>query len=537
MRYAGLMKILSIKKLIIVFVSLCLATSSFGTVFAAAKRIKPSKQLQQKQSQEKSWAEVFASTKDKVVQIFSYGRAFDWTQPYKQGDLEGCSGTGFLVSAYGDIYTNFHVVNGAELIFIQMPQLGKERFAVQFIGGSPQFDCAHLKINAPDLERMKALLAVKELDYLHLGDSDNLQQGQEVMLLGYPMGEENVKGAHGIISGHEQTDWGECMSTTTPSNPGNSGGPYMDKNGDVIGICVGGWVYAQGINYLLPITRLKVILDELRDGKVVDMPFWGLHIASTTPATLQFLGNHADAGVYVSAVAKDSLASKAGIEQGDIIAQINGWPVDRFGYMTVPWTKYKVALSDGLARIKTGSEATFVIYRGGKKVTCSAIVTLDTPLKIRKYYPPFHQTPPYIVFGGMVIMELTQNHMEMIGELADQLIRRKKYIEAFRFFNEAHKYASKLFITHIFPESELGKNRVFQIPDRLISKVNGIEVSTICEFEQAVCAHAKSGHITVQTEQGSIVALPIADVLKQDPVFAEKYQYDLPELVMRLGQS
>src|ERR1700674_976876 len=82
------------------------------------------------------WSAVFEKTKNKVVQIFSYGAPFDWFEPYKKSDMQAWCGTGFFISPDGKLYTNFHVVNHAEAMFIQMPALGKQRFEFDFVGGS-----------------------------------------------------------------------------------------------------------------------------------------------------------------------------------------------------------------------------------------------------------------------------------------------------------------------------------------------------------------------------------------------------------------
>lgn len=492
------------------------------------------------------WSEVFQQVRDKVVQVIAYGSPFDWQEPYKKGDLTGARGTGFILAGDDgtlDIYTNFHVIDGADVLYIQFPALGKERFEAHFIGGSPDYDWARLRLTADaqdkvyeELRNLKAanLIESDEYEGLLLADSDELKQGSDVMLVGYPFGDENVTITAGAITGEQPTPWGTCLTISAASSPGSSGGPVFNAHGMIIGILVGGRTDSDATNYVLPISRLKTIMDQLKDGNIVQMPYWGLQINPATPTTLASFGLDGDAGAYIAAIKPGSLAEKAGLLKGDIITKINGHKVDHFAYVRAPWTKYKVEYHDVLARIKTGTEATFDIYRNGESVICSVIVDTCSPHKIKRYYLPFHDAPAYDVFGGMVIMEITKNHINAMMPSLAHLLKQNEDSQMINFLQPQAYQSPKLLITYVFPETELARNRVFSQLDNLISKVNGREVATIEQLRSAVLDGKESGVVTLESQSGAFVVLRLADILSHEQMLSEKYKYPLSPLIEKL---
>lgn len=497
---------------------------------------------------EPAWSEVFQNVHTKVVQVFSFISYFDWKEPFKKPPLRQSRGTGFLVSPEGDIYTNFHVVNNAMALFIQLPATGRERFEVEFLGGSPKDDCAHIRLKPEALARLKSLLNVSTLAYLPLGDSNLVTPGTEVMLLGYPLGLENVKSTAGIISGQQSIpSIGECLSITAASMHGNSGGPCINRKGEVIGI-IAACMYdhsdgmkAENLNFMLPITRLKSVLDTLNNGLVVERPFWGFDYSSTTIETLRYSQVPLDIGARITEVLPGSLAHQAGLTVGDILIEINGFTVDRFATVQVPWTSYKLELADILERIPYGSPITFTVYHHGEKYTRSTTVNSESPLNIKRFYFPYQKSPAYTVFGGMVIMELTQNHFDaFIGDFMRKLSSGEsvtKFLDFFKFLNSKKGYKSRLIITNQYPETETAKSRIFENTDILINKVNGIRVNTIPEFEKAVLAGLTTKQVIIESAQGTLVVLSLEDIVKQEPLIAKQHDYPISSLIQTIASE
>jgi len=478
-----------------------------------------------------TWSDVFKASKNQVIQIITHSSSPHWFELYRQGQEFVSSGSGSLVKINGQlrILTNFHVVEGAELILIQHPALGKEQFEVEFSGGCPELDCALLSFNDDEHDRIKGLLDVSDLPYFEFSNSDDLSEGQETMVIGYPLGQENVKNATGIISGRESTLAGEWITTTVPVNPGNSGGPFVNKEGKIIGICVaraGG--DAQGIAYLIPINNACVMFDQFVEGKVVRTPFWGIDLIPMTKATIDYLKIPAAGGGYITEVLKESLGEKAGLKKGDILIAVNEHHVDRFCQVTVPWTEYRISFLDLLMRTRSGDDVTFTVLRDGQSMQFSVPVSYGRPFSIKRHFPPFEQMPDYEVFGGMVITQTTMNHILMLIQgVIDPFI--------FKYLSPENCYEPCIKITHILPGSELDKvNVVGNVSNRFISKVNGHDVKTVEDFRRAILNHATDEYVVIECQGGAMFALRLDDILKKEKIFARQKGYELSEFYYEL---
>jgi len=193
--------------------------------------------------------------KDTVVQIFSHVADFDWIEPYKTPEQGEGAGSGFFINANGDFISNYHVVAQASGVEIQIPSFGLERFDVEIIGVCPERDIALLTLTKE--ARAKILRQLKKIPFLSLGDSDQIVRSQEVLALGYPLGQTRLKSTLGIVSGRERPGY---IQITAPLNPGNSGGPALDADGKVIGINSRGIMDAQNVDILFQLTKLNAHL-------------------------------------------------------------------------------------------------------------------------------------------------------------------------------------------------------------------------------------------------------------------------------------
>ncbi|MFA5306123.1 MAG: trypsin-like peptidase domain-containing protein [Candidatus Babeliales bacterium] len=499
-------------------------------------------------SQPQSWDNIFEHTKNSVVQIFALGTHFNWEVPFQAGDRFEHRGGGVIVSPQGDIYTNFHVIDEADVIYIQHPLL-EEKFAVDFLGASPSCDLAHLRIKSEDFQKLTTMLSIKQLEFLTLGDSDRMKQGNEIMLIGYPLGDEEIKLSLGTISGQTQSAvGGECFTIDASTYPGNSGGPVLNNNGEVIGFAVAvaenNGRAVENIGHVIPVNRLKTIAQELKDGIILRSSYWGLHFAPTTAETLMYVGSKDGSGIYVSDVQPGSLAEKAGIKTGDIIIKVNGFKVNRFGNITVPWTDYRISFTDLLARIRNGDRVEFTVRRKEKIFNCSVEKCTPTETSVRSYHLPFEEKPPYDVFGGMVFMEMTKNHIAqflssmyglftLIPSSEDKT--QTHWAEQLKFAVSDAASRPHVIITHVFPETELGKSSMFGPFDCIIEKVNTIKVRTLEELRNAICKGASTGYILIETRYGTKVVLPLAKILAQEKELADKYGYQLSSLIEQIN--
>jgi S1-C subfamily serine protease len=165
----------------------------------------------------------------------------------QQGNVIGM-GSGFVISADGVIATNFHVLESA---YHAEVKIGEKVFKeVDFIKGVPEFDIALIKIDA------------QGLNVLPIGDSDNLVNGQSIVVLGNPWGLERTV-TNGLVSAVRSQGNIKLIQMSAPVSPGSSGGPVLNESGEVIGITtIASFLFAQNLNFAVPINYLEKLIKE-----------------------------------------------------------------------------------------------------------------------------------------------------------------------------------------------------------------------------------------------------------------------------------
>ncbi len=470
-----------------------------------------------------SWLDVQKKVKDSVVQIFTDVNAFNWLEPYKTPAQGEGAGSGFFINAQGNIVTNYHVVAQAVNVHIQIPTFGMERFDADIIGASPERDIALLKVTDEALKKIQEKL--KPIPFLELGDSDHILRSQEVLALGYPLGQTRLKSTLGIVSGRERLGYFGYIQVTTPLNPGNSGGPALNVQGDVIGINSRSVLEAQNVGYIIPINEVKTALKDLYHVQILRKPTLGCLFTWATPELVEYLGNPGDGGWYIAKVFENTLLEEAGVQADDMLYEINGHRIDRHGELDVPWSEDKVSLFELLNRYTIGDTIDLLVYRKGKPLTFSFKLAHKYLPAIRMVYSEFEkEMTGYEVFGGMVVMNLTLNH---IGHLISKVPALVKYgrIE--------NQQKPAVVITHVLPNSQAAKAKVLS-PGEVIQEVNGEKIETLDDFRQAVIKSKNDGYLTVKTSEDLYGALSLEKIINDEPLFASRYFYTQSKLLEKL---
>ncbi|WP_250865501.1 DegQ family serine endoprotease [Caballeronia sp. INSB1] len=228
-------------------------------------------------------------------------------------------GSGFIVSSDGYILTNAHVVDNANVVTVKLTD--KREYRAKVIGADKQSDVAVLKIDAKDLPVVK------------IGDPNGSKVGQWVVAIGSPYGFDNTV-TSGIISAKSRAlpneNYTPFIQTDVPVNPGNSGGPLFNLQGEVIGI--NSMIYSQtggfqGLSFAIPINEAIKVKDALIKTGHVDRGRLGVTVQGMNQTLANSFGMKSPQGALVSSVEPGGPAAKGGLQPGDVITALNGVPV------------------------------------------------------------------------------------------------------------------------------------------------------------------------------------------------------------------
>jgi len=229
-------------------------------------------------------------------------------------------GSGVIVTADGYILTNNHVVESAEEVKVSLAD--RREFTAKVVGSDPQSDVAVLKIDA------------RSLPVLPISDSTKVQIGDLALAIGNPFGvgqtvTMGIIGATGR-AGLNPGNFEDFIQTDAAINPGNSGGALINTNGQLIGIntaIISGSGGNQGIGFAIPANMAREVMDQLIKTGKVTRGYIGVQIQNLTPELAKEFRRTNINGVLITNVEADTPASRAGLQSGDIVLQVEGSPV------------------------------------------------------------------------------------------------------------------------------------------------------------------------------------------------------------------
>lgn len=229
-------------------------------------------------------------------------------------------GSGILINKDGIILTNSHVVQNAEKITVMVPG-NKHKYEAKVIGADRQTDLAVLKIEPDD--------AIVNMEFPVLGDSDAIKVGQWVIAIGNPFGLDGTVSL-GIISAKGRNlrmgNMSQFIQTDAMIDPGSSGGPLINLDGEVIGINT--LAQGRGIGFTIPIKQAEVIMNGfLKEGRI-KRSWLGVTLQPLSRELAEHFGIPDQGGVIINRAVSGSPAEKAGIKPGDILISFNGRGVE-----------------------------------------------------------------------------------------------------------------------------------------------------------------------------------------------------------------
>jgi S1-C subfamily serine protease len=282
-------------------------------------------------------------------------------------------GSGFIINGNGEILTNYHVISGSQQVEVTLTDQSKYKATI--LVRDRVNDLALIKIEPK-----------KKLTYLNLGDSDRLQVGQKVLAIGNPFGFDGTL-TTGVVSTLGRTIEADnnhkmegMIQTDASINSGNSGGPLLDSQGNVIGINTaiygpnGGSV---GIGFALPINRAKTLLDDFRAGrKPARLGITTVYVAGDVAQALEL---PSAGGLLIQEVGQGSSAEAAGLRGARRLVQIGNQEVGIGGDFITSVDGKKVTEIDAviraLAKKHAGDVLDLTVFRAGRSVDLKVKLT------------------------------------------------------------------------------------------------------------------------------------------------------------------
>ncbi len=265
-------------------------------------------------------------------------------------------GSGFMISDQGHIVTNNHVIEGAQEIEILLAD-GTARPA-ELVGADPATDLAVLQVENSE-----------GISVARWGDSAQMQPGAWTIAIGSPFGLGGTVTV-GVLSATSRDirsgPYDDFLQTDASINSGNSGGPLFNAAGEVVGVNtaifspVGGNV---GIGFAVASATARTIVDQLIAGGRVQRGYIGVSLQPIDDALARAFELNEAVGALVTSVDPEGAAAQAGIEEGDVILELNGTAV------TAPRD-----LSRSVAALEVGSEATLAVLRRGERTEITVTV-------------------------------------------------------------------------------------------------------------------------------------------------------------------
>jgi len=249
-----------------------------------------------------------------------FRRFFERMPQSPQRRIPSAIGSGFAISKDGYIITNAHVVKDMDEIIIGLSD--RRELPAKVVGLDERSDIALLKVEANNLPTVT------------IGDAEQLQVGQWVLAIGSPFGFESTA-TQGIISALGRSlprdTYVPFIQTDVAVNPGNSGGPLFNLDGQVIG--VNSQIYSrtggyQGLSFAIPIDVAMHVVEQIKQTGRVSRGWLGVAIQAVTSDLAKAFGLPRPYGALVGHVVPNSPAAKAGIQDGDIIVAVDGKTVE-----------------------------------------------------------------------------------------------------------------------------------------------------------------------------------------------------------------
>eukprot|EP00746_Dinoflagellata_sp_MGD_P017448 gnl/MRDRNA2_/MRDRNA2_140046_c0_seq1.p1 gnl/MRDRNA2_/MRDRNA2_140046_c0~~gnl/MRDRNA2_/MRDRNA2_140046_c0_seq1.p1 ORF type:complete len:657 (-),score=114.56 gnl/MRDRNA2_/MRDRNA2_140046_c0_seq1:106-2076(-) len=448
------------------------------------------------------FASKYEIVKKSVVRITTYSSVWYWGQPYQSGQLRGSVGSGFFVSTEPMlIQTCAHVVNSAKYVYIQVPAAGKKKYKASVATVCSEGDVATVLIDDAEALKKDLKLAGSSVEALSFATGVTAL-GMPVYATGYPLGQLTMKISSGVIAGVDHVSFNFrnlALQSTAIISSGNSGSPLLDKNLMIVGMNYAKMPSEAQINYAVPTYRLQQVLNkhwevhgkaaEVKQLYLYHLVTPGISITPATPAFYERGSGGCRKGPVISMVFPNSRFERAKppVEQDSFLVAIDGVDIDSYGqglnkgYVNelVDYTDLlymRSGTGDGDVRITTCNPKRGSITDSMVSMAWSKEHDGKT---IRHIFEPQAEKIDWEIFGDLIFMELTENHItDMSGEYhAWALVRFLAPTE----FTEPRL----IVMTHTSGGAGQEALGVSDSSAAVVESINGLKVRTLADFRTA----------------------------------------------------
>ena len=291
--------------------------------------------------------------------------------PVPQTQRQQALGSGFVIDKAGHVITNYHVIQGARSVSVSFSN--NESVKARIVGSDPSTDVAVLQVDVHS----------RALTPLPLGNSDDVHVGDSVVAIGNPLGLDRTV-TSGIVSALQrviaapggQYSIDHVIQTDAALNHGNSGGPLLDADGDIVG--VNSQIQSDtgsniGLGFAIPIDTVKTVAAQIIKTGHAEHAFLGIRTQDVTPQIARLFRLPASHGILVASVEPGSAAAKAGLRGGTQQVTVSGMTYPLGGDLIVAADGVQLSslnqLRDLISREQPGNTISLEIWRGNSRQT------------------------------------------------------------------------------------------------------------------------------------------------------------------------
>lgn len=403
-----------------------------------------------------------------VFKIINSIVKINYELPYQTAAQQQSIGAGFFIDNEGNALTAAHVIEDSIELWIKLPEFGEKIFNAEIKSVYPDFDLALIKVD------------IKNKFYLKLGNSDNLKLRETLFTIGYPSNPKYPIVTTGTFSGMRN----DYLQTDTPVNSGNSGGPLINSENEVIGITSAKLRNMEDSSLALPVNifkrNYKVMIQS--NNLIIHKNVLGIIYKNNSNNYRKFHNisdNECVGGVIIDNIIMKSPLYKL-LNKGDIICFIkineNIYLLDNYGETKVTWERGKVSLDKLIKRCLPNQMIKIGFFSLKKQKVCTKtfkLKTFEQVYPIRQLFFPL-DVLDYEIYAGIIVMDLTFNHLML-----------EKFRHLNKIINDGRIFKSQLLICHIFPNSKISQQGSIS-NYTLVKKVNNRHTDSLKKFRKNI---------------------------------------------------